>query len=237
MLTISSGHSARYLTDAVAAGRENYYSGAVAEGEPPGRWYGAGAESLGLTGLVDAQDMTALFERYLDPRDPGFRCPEVWDEVSTLGHSGRRYATEEQVYRRLLDAEPNADAERRDALRVQASKSARKNVSFLDATFSVQKSVTVLHTAFEAQEVAARTAGRHEEADAWGAHRQAVEDAIWAATKQGWTTWPSTPGSPGSGTTAAPPGGGWMPMTGWSRRSSSTTPAITTRSCISTTRS
>ncbi|HEY9417605.1 MAG TPA: MobF family relaxase, partial [Pseudonocardia sp.] len=159
--------------------------GAVAEGEPPGRWYGAGAESLGLTGLVDAQDMTALFERYLDPRDPGFRCPEVWDEVSTLGHSGRRYATEEQVYRRLLDAEPNADAERRDALRVQASKSARKNVSFLDATFSVQKSVTVLHTAFEAQEVAARTAGRHEEADAWGAHRQAVEDAIWAGNKAG----------------------------------------------------
>ena len=33
-----SGHSASYLTDAVAAGRENYYTGAVAAGEPPGRW-------------------------------------------------------------------------------------------------------------------------------------------------------------------------------------------------------
>ena len=42
MLTISSGHSALYLTDAVAAGRENYYTGAVAAGEPAGRWYGRG---------------------------------------------------------------------------------------------------------------------------------------------------------------------------------------------------
>ena len=58
VLTISSGHSASYLTDAVAAGRENYYTGAVAAGEPPGRWYGTGAERLGLVGLVDTQDMT-----------------------------------------------------------------------------------------------------------------------------------------------------------------------------------
>jgi hypothetical protein len=38
MLTISSGHSADYLLGAVATGRENYYTGAVAAGEPPGRW-------------------------------------------------------------------------------------------------------------------------------------------------------------------------------------------------------
>ena len=50
MLTISSGHSASYLTDAVAAGRENYYTGAVTAGEPPGRWYGRGAALLGLAG-------------------------------------------------------------------------------------------------------------------------------------------------------------------------------------------
>ncbi|MQA11729.1 MAG: AAA family ATPase, partial [Pseudonocardiaceae bacterium] len=53
-------------------------------------------------------------------------------------------------------------------------------VAFLDATFSVQKSVTVLHTAFEAQEVQARTAGDETTAEAWAAHRRAVENAIWA---------------------------------------------------------
>jgi hypothetical protein len=205
MLTISSGHSASYLTDAVAAGRENYYTGAVAAGEPPGRWYGEGAALLGLSGEVDRQDMTALYERFLDPRDPLFRDPSRWEEAATLGHTGRRYPTEEQLYAAALAAEPGADAERRAELHLEAGKAARKNVAFLDATFSVQKSVTVLHTAFEAQEVQAASRARDELASAlesgdtsavhrhtaevveaevaeaaWAEHRRAVEDAIWA---------------------------------------------------------
>jgi len=69
VLRIASGHSVDYYLDAVATGREGYYTGAVAQGEPPGRWYGRGAAQLGLSGLVDAQDMTALYTRFLDPRD------------------------------------------------------------------------------------------------------------------------------------------------------------------------
>ena len=116
--------------------------------------------------------------------------------------------TEEQFYAAALAVEPGADPERRAELRLEAGKKARKNVAFLDATFSVQKSVTVLHTAFEAQEVqaasaAARARGalagavqagdagavrKHSrevaEAEAagaaWAEHRRAVEDAIWA---------------------------------------------------------
>jgi TrwC relaxase len=49
----------------------------------------------------------------------------------------------------------------------------------------VAKSVTLLHTAFEAQEVAARTAGDEQTAQAWGQFRQAVEDAIWAGNNAG----------------------------------------------------
>ncbi len=60
-----------------------------------------------------------------------------------------------------------------------------KNVAFLDVTFSVQKSITVLHAAFEAQEVKARAAGDEEAAGNWGAHKQAVEDAIWAGNNAG----------------------------------------------------
>src|SRR5215207_10435132 len=107
MLTISSGHSADYLTGAVAAGRENYYTGAVAAGEPPGRWYGAGAEALGLSGEVDEQDMTALYEHFVDPRDEAFRNPEQWPEAERLGHTGRKYQTEEEIYAAALQAEPN----------------------------------------------------------------------------------------------------------------------------------
>jgi conjugative relaxase-like TrwC/TraI family protein len=191
VLTISSGHSASYLTDAVATGRENYYTGAVAAGEPPGRWSGRGAGALGLVGLVDAQDMTAVYERFIDPRDPGFKNPEQWDQTATLGHGGRAYQSAEDLYAAALAAEPDADGERREELRLESAKRARRNVAFLDATFSVQKSVTVLHTAFEAQQVAAERSASSASTDAeradaqaaatsWSAHRQAVEDAIWA---------------------------------------------------------
>jgi conjugative relaxase-like TrwC/TraI family protein len=180
VLTISPGHSVEYLTREVASGRENYYTGAVTEGEPPGRWYGAGAEALALSGLVDHQDMHALYERFLDPRDERFRNPERWDEVPTLGHAGRKYLTAEEIYQRSLDAEPYADFERREQLRLDAAKAERRNIAFMDITYSVQKSVTVLHAAFEAQEVKACRAGDAEAAVAWAAHRKAVEDAIWA---------------------------------------------------------
>ncbi|MQA63401.1 MAG: relaxase domain-containing protein [Actinophytocola sp.] len=194
MLSIARGYSVTYLTETVAKGRENYYTGAVAAGEPPGRWYGRGAESLGLLGLVDEQDMTALYEHFVDPRDEGFKDPSKWLDASTLGHRGRAYKSEEELYAAALELEPDASPERREELRLDAGKRARQNVAFLDATFSVPKSITVLHTAFEAQQVAAERAAVAatseaerqqvtEAARAWGAHRQAVEDAIWAGNR------------------------------------------------------
>ena len=150
MLTIHPGHSVDYYLDAVATGREGYYTGAVIEGEPPGRWYGSGAAQLGLSGLVDAQDMTAVYKHFVDPRDvERFKDPERWAEADTLGHTGRRYLTAEQLYAAALNAEPHADAERRDELRLAAAKAEQHNVAFLDAMFSVPKSWSVLHTAFE----------------------------------------------------------------------------------------
>ncbi|MEU8639107.1 relaxase domain-containing protein [Amycolatopsis sp. NPDC048633] len=130
MLSIGQGYSVRYLTEEVAKGRENYYTDAVAAGEPPGRWYGSGAEELGLTGLVDEQDMRAVYECFVDPRDDAFKDPARWAEASTLGHTGRKYPTEDELYAAALDAEPGATPERREELRLAASKSARQNVAF-----------------------------------------------------------------------------------------------------------
>jgi|RhiMetdeSRZDD1v2_1073273.scaffolds.fasta_scaffold14421_7 hypothetical protein len=102
--------------------------------------------------------MTALYEHFLDPRDEAFSDPERWADADTLGHTGRRYLSEEEIYAAALAVEPDADAERRAELRAEAGKKARKNVTFLDVMFSVQKSVTVLHAAFESKEVKARRA-------------------------------------------------------------------------------
>jgi conjugative relaxase-like TrwC/TraI family protein len=54
----------RYYERQVAQGRDDYYGG---RGESPGRWTGAGTESLQLGGRVDDDGFTALMEG----RDPG----------------------------------------------------------------------------------------------------------------------------------------------------------------------
>lgn len=118
MISISPGHGAKYLTSQVASGRENYYTGAVAAGEPPGVWRGRGAEVLGLTGLVDEQDMVALYERRLDPRDERFREPSEWGAAPTLGGAPRKYESADEAYERMLTAEPDASGERREELRL-----------------------------------------------------------------------------------------------------------------------
>ena len=81
-------------------------------------------------------------------------------------------------------------------------------MAFFDVTFSVQKSVTLLHTAFEAAGGRRPRRGRRGDRRRRGRRSaQAVEDAIWAGNNAGARpTWPSTPATPGSGTTAAPAG-------------------------------
>ncbi len=59
---LAAGKAGYYL--ALASGVEDYYTG---HGEPPGRWFGSGADQLGLAGTVTAEDLTSL----LAGRDPG----------------------------------------------------------------------------------------------------------------------------------------------------------------------
>ncbi len=47
----------RYYERQVAGGGDDYYSG---RGEAPGEWVGAGAEALGLSGDVSAEQFGAL---------------------------------------------------------------------------------------------------------------------------------------------------------------------------------
>ena len=177
MLTIASGYDPLYLTRAVATGRENYYLSAVAEhGEPPGIWTGAGCPELGLAvgSQVDNKEMEGLYGAFLDPRDLSGeatlgRAPSGFD-----GHSAKIAAR----IAALLAAEPQATPERRDQLIMQALKEQRAAVYFFDATFSVPKSVSLLHASFQVRARQARDAGRDGEAGEWAAHAQAVWDAV-----------------------------------------------------------
>src|SRR6185369_1310525 len=96
-----------------------------------------------------------------------FRRPTEWGSAPTVGSRPRRYLTADEAYERLLAAEPDASGERREQLRLNAERSTRSNVRFLDVTFSAPKSVTVLAVAFERQMVDAMAAGDHATASAW----------------------------------------------------------------------
>ncbi len=185
MLSIATGYDTKYLTDAVAAGREGYYSGAVAAGEPPGVWFGAGAEALGLSGEVDAEQMEAIYSHLVDPRDERIGDRERWAEAATLGKPHKNYRTPAQIYETALQKEPGAGPERRAELRAEAERSARQPVSFLDITFNAPKSISVAAVAFEraANEAAAR--GDLVEAAAWEAHHRAMEEAVLAGARAG----------------------------------------------------
>ena len=175
MLSIAVGHDVNYVLKAVAGGRESYYSGAVAAGEPPGLWFGAGSELLGLRGEVDADQMRAIFADLKDPRDPSGE--------TLLGRPHKKFRTAEELYEAALEREPDADAERCEDLRAQAEVAERQPVGFLDITFSAPKSVSVLAVAFERAANEARAAGNLEEAAAWEAHHEALEDAVLAGAR------------------------------------------------------
>jgi hypothetical protein len=131
MLSVKRGHSTRYLTDEVATAREGYYTGAVAAGEPPGLWWGAGAEILGLRGEVDADLMEALYTRLLDPRDPAAHDRQTWDDAEMLSAAHRKYRSAEEIYADLLTKHPEAGPAERAQLRAQAGRSARQPVALL----------------------------------------------------------------------------------------------------------
>ena len=183
MLSIATGHDVGYLTNPVAGGREGYYTGAVAAGEPAGLWYGAGTETLGLRGEVDADLMEAVYSQLLDPRDEATHSRVTWGEAEPLAKAHRTYRSADEVYAELLKKEAQPGPERRAELRTQAERSARQAVSFIDATFSAPKSVTVLGVAFERAANDARARGDHESAAAYAAHQKAVEDAVLAGAR------------------------------------------------------
>jgi conjugative relaxase-like TrwC/TraI family protein len=178
MLTMKIGHDVDYLTDAVAKGREGYYTGAVAAGEPPGLWYGAGAAELGLSGEVDAEVMKALYTHGLDPRDPATASRETWAKAARIGNPPRNYRKADEIYAALLEAHPDAGPEERAQLRAQAARSARQSVTFYDVVLSAPKSMTMLWVACERAASDAAAAGDHDAAAQWKRAAGVVEEGL-----------------------------------------------------------
>jgi hypothetical protein len=94
-----------------------------------------------------------------------------------------RHRDAEAIYGDLLHAEPAATEERRAELFAQAQAVAERSrpVAFFDATFSVSRSITLLHASARAMKLAAQEAGDAESAE----RAQELEDTIWRAISTG----------------------------------------------------
>ncbi|WP_068929383.1 MobF family relaxase [Planobispora rosea] len=185
MLSIAPGYDPRYLTRQVGKGAENYYLSATVEhGEPPGRWWGRGAEALGLEpgSEIDGPVMEKLYENFLDPRDPDFLNDAVPDgEKTRLGRRKSQFQDWKTIYAKRLAAEPEATAERREQIRITAKHDARQAVIHHDATFSPPKTVTLVHAGLLA---AAQQAERSGKTVLAAQYREAA-DVVWQGVRIG----------------------------------------------------
>lgn len=132
-----------------------YMSAAEGGGEPPGRWYGPGAEVLGFEAgqRVERQPYDDLYKYRRDPRD----------SATPLGRGHGKAAAADQraesIYQELFKAEPHATADRQRELRNLAARQARQSPLYFDLTVSFSKSISIFHASLGENARQARAAG------------------------------------------------------------------------------
>ena len=178
--TLSKGYDLDYIWKQVDRGpakdAASYYIQATETGgEPPGRWWGPGAEALGFQPgqRVEREPYDRLFgERKAPDGTPLGRPPG----------NGRKAA---DAYAKLLAEEPHATAERKRELRTEAVRKARQSPLFFDLTVSLSKSISIFHASLGENARLARQAGDQDGDAYWSALVGEVDDMIWQAVHAG----------------------------------------------------
>ncbi|HEY2262540.1 MAG TPA: relaxase domain-containing protein, partial [Streptosporangiaceae bacterium] len=177
VVTIAKGYDLGYIwkTQNPAAERPTggYYINAAQAGEPPGRWWGPGAQALGPAPgqTVERASYDAVY-RQTDPRT-GAR----------LGRPRGRYPTFADQLARLTAAEPHATADRLIELEREAARATRQPAAYYDVTVSFSKSISVLHASLRENERRARQAGDQKAAACWAGQEQAFQGALHRANR------------------------------------------------------
>ena len=124
--TLSKGYDLDYIWKQVDRGPAKdaasyYIQASESGGEPPGRWWGPGAQALGFEPgqRSSANRMTCCSASAKPPTAPGW---------AGRPDGGRKAA---DLYAQLLAAEPHATAERKRELRAEAVKKARQSPAVL----------------------------------------------------------------------------------------------------------
>ena len=170
---LGAGDGYTYLTRQTASndalrgrlGLAEYYA---ATGNPPGRWYGAGAELLGVTGEVSETQMGHLFGEGLHPDT----SEQLGRRLFVFRSLEQRVAGKVAGLREELGREPDEAAVQR--LRVGELLVERQAVAGWDCVFTPVKSASVLWA----------LAGQEVRWEVEQAHREAWENVLAAMESQ-----------------------------------------------------
>jgi hypothetical protein len=152
-----------------------YYINAAQAGEPPGLWWGPGAEAFGFEPgqVVDRTPYEQVY-RQIDPRTG-----------EKLGRSQGNYAKFADHLARLKAAEPHATGERLLQLEREAAKATKQAAAYTDMTASFSKSMSVLHASIRENGRRARLAGDEAGAAYWDEAEARYQAALQAANRAG----------------------------------------------------
>ena len=180
--TLTKGYDLDYIWKQVDRGPAKdaasyYIQASETGGEPPGRWWGPGAQALGFEvgQTVERQPYDLLFGQRKAP--DGTRLGKRPD-------GGRKVA---DIYARLLAAEPHATASRKHELHIEATKQARQSPLFFDLTISLSKSISIFHASIAENARLARQAGDQDGDQYWSALVTEVDGMIWQAIWAGFS--------------------------------------------------
>ena len=176
MVTPRSGFDLEYyLGRAGEKTAGGYYLNAAQQGEPPGRWFGKGAEALGFTDgqLVERDPYLATYQQ---------TDPVTGEKLGRAPHGWKRFR---EIFNRKLAAEPHATWERRLELEREAGQEARRSPVYTDFTVAHNKSVSVLHASFREQARRAHLAGDAVGEAVWRAREERVQEILQEANHAG----------------------------------------------------
>src|SRR5580658_5532638 len=177
---MSKGYDLDYIWKQVDRGpvkdaASYYIQASESGGEPPGRWWGPGAQALGFEPgrRVERKPYDLLFDKRQAPDGTALGKPS---------DGGRKAAG---LYARLLAAEPHATAGRKHELRIEATSQTRQSPLFFDLTISLSKSISIFHASLGENARLARQAGDQAGEEYWSALVTEVDDMIWQAVHTG----------------------------------------------------
>jgi hypothetical protein len=178
IVTVAKGYNLGYVwKNQGRSGAEQstggYYINAAQAGEPPGRWWGPGAQALGFADgqVIERKPYDAVYQQ-VDPRTG-----------AKLGRPRGSYAKFADHLARLQAAEPHATGERLIELEREAAKATRQPAAYTDVTISFSKSISVLHASIRENTRRARLAGNLRAVAYWAGREERFQAVLHQANR------------------------------------------------------